>query len=118
MAASYNFYRNLTVPDHFSIRLRNKVVDHSTEMIAYNCRFHVNESGRRRVVERRRKTVIAYVVGQSYEKGKQETEGYEELYFDPYFTQFFMSLKTGKPVRRAERVVFANNRCYAAGVLD
>lgn len=116
MAASIQVYRNLHKPGHFSIRQSGIVIDWSTGLIMHDCRFHVNENGRAKVTQRRRKGVHAWVVGKTYEKGEFGTEGYEELYFDPYFTQHFMSLKTGKPVHAAEKVVCKNNRCFATGI--
>lgn len=79
-----------------------------------SCKFHVNENGRLRVCERRRKGVHAWVVGQSYSKevGELNLDELEEVWYSPYFCQFFMGLKTGKIYETADEVYFINNKCY------
>ena len=115
MKAKVNIYRNLHKPGKFSIRLKGKVIDHAESIIVHNCSFRVGEKGRLKVIQERRKNVHAWVVGEFYERGSYDLTQLEELYFDPYFTQHFMSLDTGKKVIYADLVVCANNRCYAKG---
>lgn len=111
-----NVYRNLAKPNHFSITRSSKLETHGTCIKLVDCRFHVNENGRKRVTQRRRKGVHAWVKGLFYDIGEHSTEGYVELYYDPYFTLGFMSLENGKIVKSAETVICKDNRCYAKGV--
>ncbi|MHC3995722.1 hypothetical protein ACXWTF_12930 [Thiomicrolovo sp. ZZH C-3] len=117
MAATFQIYRNLKKKNHFSIRYKQGVIDWGTTLLLTDCNFHVGESGRLRVVERRRKGVHAWVVAKAYEKQDEiNTDGMHELYYDPYFTQHFHSLKTGEVVGNADIVVCKNNRCFADGI--
>lgn len=114
---SVNVYRNLAKPNHFSITRSGKVENHGTCIKLVDCQFHVNENGRIKVTQRRRKGVHAWVKGMFYDIGEHSVEGFDELYYDPYFTLGFMSLSNGRIVKQAQTVVCKNNRCYAKGVL-
>lgn len=112
--ATFKAYRNLHKDGFFSISHKNKVVDYAEVMVMEGCRFHVNENGRLRTVERRRKGVHAYVVGDEYKKdiGDIDLSQYEEVWYSPYFCQSFMGIKSGKVYETADKVVFMNNKCY------
>jgi len=114
--ALYSAYRNLNKPNHFSIRQSGKVIDHQVTVVLEDCKFHVGESGRIRVTQQRRKNVHSWVNAKKYIPANIEDINlleYEELYYDPYFTQHYYSVKTGEIVKEALKVILANNRCYA-----
>jgi len=114
--ALYSAYRNLNKPNHFSVRQSGKVIDHQVTIVLEDCKFHVGESGRIRVIQQRRKNVHSWVNAKKYTPANLEDinfSEYEELYYDPYFTQYYYSAKTGRIVKEAAKVVLANNRCYA-----
>lgn len=112
-----NVFRNLHKKDHFSINENGKLKDHGTCIKLVNCKFHVNENGRIRVTQRRKKGVHAWVKGLFYDIGEHSIEGFDELYYDPYFTLGFMSMSSGRIAKEAETVVCKHNRCYAKGVI-
>ncbi len=68
MAASYQAYRNLNKPGFFSVKHKGLVVDYAETMIMKDCKFHIGEIGRVKVVRDRRKHVHAWVLGISYKK--------------------------------------------------
>lgn len=87
------------------------------ELIAFDCDFHVGESGRLRVIEKRRKNVHSWVKAKKYRiTNSVDISGMEELYYDPYFTQHYYSLVTGDIITHAAVVACKNGRCYAGGV--
>lgn len=111
-----NVYRNLHKPNHFSILEKGKVVGWGECIQLFKCHFHINENGRKKVTLQRKKGVHAWVTGSSYKVGDHQTEGFIELWYDPYYTTGFMSLENGCIVKTADTVICKNNRCYAKGV--
>lgn len=115
--ATFQIYRNLNKPGFCSIRQSGLVKNHAQELIAFGCDFHVGESGRLRVIKNRRKNVHAWVKVRNYEiKQNVNTDGMQELYYDPYYTQHFHSLVDGTIVYSADVVVYKNNRIFSGGV--
>lgn len=112
--ASYTAYRNLNKPGCFSVRQNGKVIAHPKALIMLDCEIHVGEKGRLRVLRDRRKNVHAWIRSKQFKEIGKLTDfaEYEELYYDPYFTQHFFSLRTGEIVHRADEIILANNRCY------
>ena len=112
----FNFYRNLNKPGNFSIREKGKVIGWSpVVLLDGNIGFHVGESGRLRVIRDRRKNVHSWIKAKSYEILNEvpSLDGYMEIYYDPYFTQFYYCTQSGKKLASAKRVLLANNRAYA-----
>ena len=100
-----------------SIRQKGLVVDHTEEAILTDCVFTVSEKSRTRVVQNFRKNVHALVKFKEYVKESIESlEGFSELYYNPYFTQYFMCLETGMKVGSAEQVIFKDNKVYAKNI--
>lgn len=119
MGAKYQAYRNLNKPGFFSIRHKGLVVEYAEQMVMHDCDFHVSLSGRERMVQRRRKAVHAWVSGSKYEQLDKKSSALdlskmEELWYCPYFCKDFMGVKSGKVYKRAKKVIFINNKCYAS----
>lgn len=101
----------------FSIRYNGIIKDVVPELIAFDCDFHVNENGRLRVVEKRRKNVHSWVKAKKYKLAKDtNVSGMEKLYYDPYFTQAYYSEASGEIVTHAAVVVCKDGCCYAGGI--
>jgi len=111
-----NVFRNLHKKGHFSITQSGMLLAYGTCIKLVDCKFHINENGRIKVTQQRKKGVHAWVKGAFYDIGEHSVEGFDELYYDPYFTLGFMSMSNGHIVRSAQSVVCKNNRCYAKGV--
>jgi len=96
----------------FSIMVKGKVVDHAAEVHIKNARFHVNENGRQRVIERGRKNVHAYIIGDIIST-KSEYKFCRQVFYNPYwhktFRQHVICEKTGqykgcRPIQKAMHV--------------
>ena len=97
--AHYYAYRNLHT-NTFSIKLRGKVIEHPKNFIMYNAYFKVNEKGRQRVIQDKRKNVHAYVhsaryCGLSVVDARMQLDSYtfEEVTYNPYkFSSFIFKV--------------------------
>lgn len=116
MAAKYYLFRNLHKPGMASIVHKNKTIDYVEEAMMFNCEFVVSEKSRIKVTKTFRKNVHAKVASERYTAGKYETDSFEELYYNPYFTQSFLVLSTGEAAKTAEKVIFKGNKVYAKNV--
>ena len=78
--------------------------------IAYGVTFKVNEGGRQRVLQERRKNVHSYVVAERL--GPLTTTGVAalEVRYNPYERGCFTV--AGNPIQRATSVLFTDGRCY------
>jgi hypothetical protein len=92
-----------------------------------NCEFVVNERGRRKVVETKRKNVHAFVRGETtliwplgqgnwLEKVNVPVDKWEEVSYNPYRFGTFVHGKLNWPAIRAEKVMVINNKVYAQGI--
>jgi hypothetical protein len=83
MVAKYYIYRNLHTKT-FSVRYKGKVIAHPKLFTAYGVTFKVNQTGRQKVLNERRKNVHAFVVCDHWEetlKGKRITN---RVFYNPY----------------------------------
>ena len=81
------------------------VVQSVTNLVLQNCRFHVNESGRQRVLAQNRKNVHAYVYGEidsSLLLPGQPVVGGIEITYNPYKYSTFVIRETGLPIDSAD----------------
>lgn len=107
-----------TNKDTFSVRTNGKVT-HSGECIELvDVKFHVNEKGRLRVCENRRKNVHATLKPLFYAVWEVPlcVDDLEIIYYNPYCTQKFMSVKTGRVIEWADRVILMDKKIFAQGV--
>lgn len=87
-------YKNLHT-GRWSIRVvsgewRGKVIAHADEVYLKDVSFIVNEVGRQRVIDRKRKEVHAYVRGRLSLAVVAEFIGGDEVYYNPYVTSEFV----------------------------
>lgn len=94
----------------FSIRSKGKVVDHRSFLIMKDCEYHVNENGRKKVIETKRKNVHAYIKGTLLEESSSEylqiaTEALFHksfIEYNPYVHTKFKNKKTGSTVEKSK----------------
>lgn len=96
----------------FSVMHKGKVIDHVDTFQLVNVRFHVNQNGRKRVLEQKKKNVHAYIIGTlTKDVSKQTFE--REVVYNPLKHETFMAhvicTKTGiykgtRPITNAEQV--------------
>ncbi|YCA45513.1 hypothetical protein M1E11_10135 [Bacillus sp. JZ8] len=106
-------YRNLH-KDLFSIQdaLSKKVIAHGEGFLLKNVKFHVQENGRKKVVEMRRKRVHAFIVGEYMGVSKENKTLYREVYYNPYVTKQFIDLMNNEPIVQSDYCFLDNNVCY------
>lgn len=90
------------------------IVDHKSGLVVgyadYVClkdaKTHINQNGRKRVVDRKRKEVHAYLVGTfagcQFAIAEQDTP--YQLYYNPYKTEHFVNKQTKEAVHTARLV--------------
>ena len=108
--AKYYIYRNLHTGG-FSIKLRGIVVDRQTSLIAEGVTLKVNENGRQRVINEKRKNVHAYVVCDKYiSANKESIDSLPIITYNPYKSSQFTCGKD--PITNAKKVLFKDKKCY------
>lgn len=83
MAAKYYIYRNLHTKT-FSVRYKGKVIAHPRIFTAYGVTFKVNQIGRQKVLNERRKNVHAFVVCDYWEETLKGKRIKDRAFYDPY----------------------------------
>lgn len=109
-AAKYYIYRNLHTGG-FSVKYRGLVVDRQDSLIAENVTLKVNEIGRQRVINKKRKNVHAYVVCDKYiSANKERIDKLPVITYNPYKSSQFTCGKD--PITNAKKVLFKDQKCY------
>ena len=109
-AAKYYIYRNLHTGG-FSVKYRGLVVDRQDSLIAENVTLKVNEIGRQRVINKKRKNVHAYVVCDKYiSANKESIDKLPVITYNPYKSSQFTCGKD--PITNAKKVLFKDQKCY------
>jgi hypothetical protein len=113
--AKYYIYRNLHTKG-FSIRYRGLVIDRLMTFSADGVIFKVNELGRQRVIQEKKKNVHAFVVADKYTKEEYpflsfgEVDALHKISYNPYLDTHFVC--NGKRIDFAQKIVFQNGRCF------
>lgn len=90
----------------------NYVIAHVFQLYLHKCSFHVNESGRKRVLRDRRKNVYAGVTGYVSVKPYHMLM-WDQVFYDPYkYETFVTGMERNIPVHEAAVVKFIDNRVY------
>lgn len=111
MAARYYIYRNLHLENTFSVRLRGKVFDRLTDLIAYDVTFKVSEPGRLRVLSEQRKNVHAFAAAKDYDPiYRTDTTGLIQVCYNPFKAPTFMVGSI--PIYEAAQLLFTCGQCY------
>lgn len=118
-------YRNLhkSVDTHFySLKKKNKVFAYSEFIIVKDAQFKVNEAGRQRVLNTKRKNVHAFVVCQEINfvmddktLEKKWTTCYgvpRKIIYNPYVSGEFL-YEDGKPIDKVSRLILNKNGLFS-----
>lgn len=113
---AYRIYKNLH-RDCFSVQSYIKgqgwrVTDHATTLRASGVQFRVYESGRRRVLEHKRKNVHAFVIAESYEILTPSDRSGDRVSYNPYHSGEFVRVSSGEPVHAADQVDMDDGKIY------
>jgi hypothetical protein len=94
------------------VRFQGLVIARHEMMVASDVEFRVNEKGRQRVVQERRKNVHAFVVAKSFQTFGERTGacGLKLISYNPYKCGSFTV--DGEPITRASHVLFEDGRCW------
>jgi hypothetical protein len=100
-------YRNLN-KDCWSVRYQGKVIGHYETLALYDCTFHVQEAGRKRVLKEKQKNVHAYIKGEIVQitKGKATAR---RISYNPYKHGFFYYGKSYKEIVYCELMYFSED---------
>lgn len=110
-----------------SIRSRERVdygrvVEHAAIVLMKNCKFVVNERGRKKVCLEKRKNVHAFVRGQVVRtiavdnQVKMALDGWHQVAYNPYMNTTFVLRDTTIPIYGAEEVLIISGKVYARGL--
>ncbi len=122
--AKYYIYRNLT-QNTFSVKYKGRVIAHHDHIVAHGVQFRVNELGRQRVINEKKKYVHAYVVCDSYEttinsfeaRITSEDDSMLEVSYNPFKNKSFMLDE--KEIKNISACLLTNNKVYVyEGVLE
>lgn len=103
----FNLHKHL-----WSIRQKGKIIAHVRTVLLRNCRFHVSESGRQRVLNDRRRRVHAWVIGDLVEMDGADPGWSDEVSYNPYSCGHFYHRDGMSPVHDASQVYFGERYCY------
>tara|TARA_Y100000401_G_C8180731_1_gene153835 strand:- start:24 stop:413 length:390 start_codon:yes stop_codon:yes gene_type:complete len=116
MKGQVQVYRNLSKKLHegdhgpvYSVRGEDGLIKkHTCHLVLRNCVFRVSDKGNKRVRDEKRKNVHAYVQGVDCHNQINCTWILDSvaITYDPYKYKTFVRKDTGKPVHKAEWVVF------------
>ena len=97
----YNLHKKI-----WSVRHRGVVLEHTTGIELDEVSLDVQPAGNARVRREKRKNVHAFVRGKRVEPWKVSCDkNWKEITYNPYKHKTFVFKDTGKPVKKAERVV-------------
>ena len=100
-------YRNLN-NGKISIQQSGLIVGHCDKIILQSCEFIVNQSGRLRVVNEKRKNVHAFITG--YVSGNLEISSKRlPVTYNPYRFDSFVMVDSTKPVKKATMASVSSN---------
>ncbi len=110
--AAYYIYRNLRLPDTFSVRHLGRVVARHSLMAATDVKFQVSQAGRAKVLRERQKNVHAYVVANKFCPYLEPvgTSQLQRISYNPYKQDCFTV--DGSPIYRAKLVIFEGGSCW------
>jgi len=117
-------YRNLH-KDCMSVKSREKgyygkVICHARGLKMSDVDLIVRQSGRQKVIATKRKNVHAFLRGvleRTYVKPNFTLAGMVEVTYNPYISNEFYVVSTGRPVYHAEQVFVIKNKVYASGLI-
>lgn len=90
---------------------RKLICAHGNNICLRNVTFKVNETGRQRVLQEKRKNVHAYVQGE-FVGTDSWTLGMKEAYYNPYKQDCFTDKETGERLDHAEYVILLDKKIF------
>ena len=105
LAKPVRAYRNLH-RKCISIKQDGIVRCWATNVVLENCKFIVSKAGQKRVRDEKKKNVHAYVQGALAKVRETDflTDDWTESYYNPYHTDTFQDVTTGRPITGAKFV--------------
>lgn len=98
----------------WSIRVAGRVVDHLECVTATRCTMHVREGERRRALERRQRSVHAWIRGELQDVTVDNCVDLVEIGYSPFVCGHFTIRPGFAPVHAARMVVFRpDGRAFA-----
>lgn len=89
------------------------VVGYAQNVLITNCKFKVQQAGRRKTIDEKRKRVHAYVEGDFQAADTvHDTSIMDRVYYNPYETQEFTSMEDGSWILAMKTVLCADKICY------
>ena len=110
-------YRNLH-KNCISVKQLGLVRCHADNVVMQNCKFIVSKAGQQRVRNEKRKNVHAYIEGIVVDARSTDVLlpfAWDEIYYDPYKTDFWTVLHGGQEVEGAEWIDLDGKPCPYRG---
>jgi hypothetical protein len=95
----------------YSIKKGSLVVAHAPYVYLNNVTTKVNEKGRQKVIEKKKKNVHAYIIGKITLKSF-DTEHFNTLIYSPYVYSSFVDGDTKEKVERADKVLCIDKKAH------
>ena len=107
-------YRNLN-SGCFSVMQDNRVMFHTDAITLYRVQFKVNNSGRLRCLNEKRKNVHAYAIGYLSAVQDKHTDftQWDHVTYDPYKYDSFVNARLSEPVSRATCARLQDQQLFA-----
>ncbi len=108
-------YRNLHTSG-YSVRdaKTGLVLVHCDSVLLHSCSFKIQESGRIKTIEQKRKRVHAWIRGIFVSADEQQPSDFTNIiYYNPYVTSKFWDSQTNSPIDFAEEVYCAGKFAYS-----
>jgi hypothetical protein len=90
-----------------------RVLFHTNNIFLKDVQFHVNEGGRKRVLEEKKKNVHAFVKGFFVEGSANLNTGFRLVSYNPYKGPSFFLVENGEPIFSARFVAVVNGVLWA-----
>lgn len=113
--AKFYIYRNLR-KGGFSIKYKNKVIEISDNIIAWNIEFKVSQNGRNRVIQNNIRNVHAYAVCDTYFNCSKQgisihsDDSVKEVWYNPFKSETFKI--ENRKIKYAPQALFIENKCF------
>lgn len=111
-------YVNLNQQGRFSLvdAKSGLVVAYAETVHLADGKFHVGESGRKKILESKRKRVHAWVTGILLGVDIEQPNHLDrEVYYNPYTHEKFTDTQNAEVVNHAQEIYFVNKKCYIQG---
>ena len=102
----YNLHLNC-----YSIKKGSLVVAHAPCVYLQGVTTNINEKGRQKVIEKKKKNVHAYIIG-NFTYQSFNTEGFNQMVYNPYLYSSFVDGDTKEKVEKANKALCINKKAY------